>query len=315
MGEIWLGALVGAEGYRKPVVLKRALAREPAAQARAEQLLVDEALVASGLSHPNVIHVYELVRTEYGLMLAMEHLEGASLRALLRHAVEHETSLPPRVALRIASDLARGLAHAHGAHEGDDSLPGVAHGDVSPENAYVTTEGITKLIDFGAASGAAPREHDATIELPPAPLFGKDAYAAPELRVPGAVPSRAADVFALGTLLAESCAELPASARDLVRRATVRDAAQRTLSAADLADALDGAASDLGGTHREVARYLRAELGEPLARASARVRAALDADALREERGGGEDGASGPVSVVRALDTLTDARVPEARTA
>ena len=72
MGEIWLGTLEGPEGFRRPVVVKRA--RDDEAEARAA--LVAEAHVASVVAHPNVVHVHELVKTADGLVLAMEYLSG-----------------------------------------------------------------------------------------------------------------------------------------------------------------------------------------------------------------------------------------------
>ena len=82
MSEIWLGVLQGAAGFRKPVVLKRACVGVNDDIEEAQQALVAEAHVSAELNHPNIVHVYELVDLPEGVMLAMEHLPGLSVRAL-----------------------------------------------------------------------------------------------------------------------------------------------------------------------------------------------------------------------------------------
>src|SRR5688572_25680202 len=108
MAEIWLARLDGAEGFQRPLVVKRAYASSDARRA-----LIDEAQLVSRLAHPNVVHVYALVEDPEGLLLAMEHLEGTSLRALLDHLRRDDLVLPPALAARIVADAARGLDHAH----------------------------------------------------------------------------------------------------------------------------------------------------------------------------------------------------------
>jgi serine/threonine-protein kinase len=301
-GEVWLGAHVGPGGFQRPVVLKRAVANGAIDLATAERALVDEACVAAGLSHPNVVHVYELVRTEHGTMLAMEYLHGMSLRALLRER-EAAGPLPTGVCLRIGADVARALAYAHGAFGPGGEALAVVHRDVSPENVVVCASGVTKLIDFGAARSDVG---DTIDEKSDAGAFGKRAYAAPE-RLAGERGDSSSDVYSLGAVLREALGDrpdVPAPVADLIKRMTVRDPSRRTVRAEQAADLFEAVAGELGVQHADVARMLSLDHGERLARASALV-----ADALAE--GGGLDVVSqtdtGAVSIAAAIDTLVDA--------
>ena len=107
---------------------------------------VAEAEVAAHLSHPNVVTLFDVGRSEQGAYLVMEFLEGETLSKLLRHG-----PLSPEDAVRIAAQVARGLAHAHGR--------GVLHRDLAPSNVFVCDDGTVKLLESRA--GPAPRHGDA----------------------------------------------------------------------------------------------------------------------------------------------------------
>src|SRR5690349_307973 len=144
MAEIWLARLEGAEQFQRPLVVKRAY---PTPDARSA--LIDEATLLSHLPHPNLVHAYALVEDSDGLLLAMEHLSGTSLRALLDHLRRDDLLLPPSLSARIVADAARGLDYAHRATLPNGTPLSVVHGDISPENLVVTEIGLTKVIDFG----------------------------------------------------------------------------------------------------------------------------------------------------------------------
>jgi serine/threonine-protein kinase len=276
MAEIWLGVLEGAQGTKKPIVMKRAIATEHCTLEVAQAALITESKIGALLSHPNIVHSYALVEVGAEMALAMEYLPGLSIRTILEALGERKILIPSPAAYRIIADVARGLEHAHAA-----SPDAVVHGDISPENLIVTEQGITKIVDFGVAQ----REEDRA-----RPHLSKAPYAAPERRGCGAIEP-ASDVFALGAVIhelftgrmlfgRETLAEaleavlrapipeldgtIPFVIRDTVRRMLVRDPALRQIAISEVADAFDRAAADAGAGHRDVAIFLRSEFAPTL---------------------------------------------------
>jgi len=283
--EIWLGVLVGAEDFRRPVVLKRAYARADRSLERSRASLITEAKVAAALSHPNVIHVYQLIDTPEGLMLAMEYLHGLSLRRVLATTARDEiAAVSWPLACRICADAARGLAYAYLATSPTGEDLQVVHQDVSPENLVVTDLGVTKVVDFGIARSSLSELSQESI------VQGKLAYMSPEqLRGESLDPST--DVFSLGAVLHEALTgrrlfkrstqkettdavlhgpieDLDSSislvVRDLVRQMLVRNSGARNVTMAQCADVLESACTAQGGTYANVATALRATHGEAL---------------------------------------------------
>jgi len=97
-----------------------------------------EARLLASLTHPNVAAVYSFEEISGRHLLVMELIEGETLRAQLA-----EGTLPMKKILRIAAQVAEGLAKAHGA--------GIVHRDLKPENVIVTRDGFAKILDFGLA--------------------------------------------------------------------------------------------------------------------------------------------------------------------
>src|SRR6266481_927973 len=97
-----------------------------------------EARSASALNHPNIVTIYELGQDGSTHYIAMELVEGKTLRELIVAGL-----LPIRKAIEIAAEVAEGLAKAHEA--------GIAHRDLKPENLMVSHDGFVKILDFGLA--------------------------------------------------------------------------------------------------------------------------------------------------------------------
>ncbi len=104
----------------------------------------EEARSASALNHPNIITIHELGQDGSTHYIAMELVEGKTLRDLLRSGM-----LPLRKAIEIAAQVADGLTKAHEA--------GIAHRDLKPENLMVSHDGFVKILDFGLAKLTSPR--------------------------------------------------------------------------------------------------------------------------------------------------------------
>ena len=97
-----------------------------------------EARSASALNHPNIVTIYELGQDGSTHYIAMELIEGKTLRDMLLAG-----ALPVRKAIEVATQIAEGLAKAHEA--------GIAHRDIKPANLMVTDDGFVKILDFGLA--------------------------------------------------------------------------------------------------------------------------------------------------------------------
>ncbi len=167
----------------RKVVLKLLDARASIGSETVERFLNEGRLVAS-LSHPNIVHVYDVGIADGHVYLSMEYIEGGDLKARLGQP------LPPREALEIIRQVALGLEVAHRA--------GIVHRDVKPANILFRKDGTPVLSDFGIAKRLTVDQ-----ELTSTGVFlGSPNYMAPEQAQQGAVDGRA-DIYALGVLLCE----------------------------------------------------------------------------------------------------------------
>jgi serine/threonine protein kinase/WD40 repeat protein len=155
-----------------------------------------EARAASALNHPNIITIYEIGSSDSTSWIAMERVEGPTLRELL-----FTGPLPIKRLLSIATQMAEGLARAHGA--------GIVHRDLKPENVMVTGDGLVKILDFGLAKLTATDRGDAQpSRLPtdtgtsPGVVLGTVGYMSPEQASGQPIDFRS-DQFSFGSILYE----------------------------------------------------------------------------------------------------------------
>ncbi len=144
--------------------------------------LVHEAQAASALNHPNLITVYEVLRSESGLAIVTELVKGKSLRAMAG------APQPVEQMAGWGAQIARALAAAH--------AESIVHSDIKPENVMLRDDGYIKILDFGLARsmGLGLRMNDLTL--------GTVGYMSPE-QTRGEPLTGASDVFSLGVLLVE----------------------------------------------------------------------------------------------------------------
>src|SRR5712692_5014503 len=152
---------------------------------------IQEAKAASALHHPNVAHVYEIGTHDDLRFIAMEIVEGETLRDRVARG-----PLPIDDALAIGLQIAAALAAAHKA--------GIVHRDIKPENVIVSPDGYAKVLDFGLAKLREMRGEDAATVLKTTPgvAMGTLGYMAPE-QLSGGEVTPAADVFSFGVVLYE----------------------------------------------------------------------------------------------------------------
>jgi serine/threonine protein kinase/Tol biopolymer transport system component len=212
MGEVWRArdARIGRE------IAIKVLPESFAADADRLQRFEQEARAAGTLNHPNLVTIFELGTHEGAPFIAMELLDGETLRERLDRG-----PVPPRKAIEYAVQMANGLAAAH--------EKGVVHRDLKPENIFVTLDGRLKILDFGLAKLTQPDvvPDDATVARPrhrdtaPGTVMGTAGYMSPE-QVRGQYVDHRTDIFAFGAILYEVLSG---------RRAFHRDTAADTMSA------------------------------------------------------------------------------------
>src|SRR5689334_13390518 len=135
LGEGGMGVVYKAYDARLDRHLALKLLKEdggPGAAARLEQ----DARAAARVEHPNVVAIYGLHELPDGLCIAMEFVDGASLRSRLAHG-----PIPADEAATIARGIASALAGIHGA--------GIVHRDLKPDNVLLARDGRVKVVDFG----------------------------------------------------------------------------------------------------------------------------------------------------------------------
>src|SRR5262245_38467149 len=204
LGPYQILALIGAGGmgvvYRardtrlgREVAIK-ILLPEIAANAEALGRFEREARAVAALSHPNILSIHDFQRDGENVYAVMELLEGGTLRTALEAGV-----LPHRNAVRIAVQLATGLAAAHDRN--------IIHRDLKPENIGLTADGRVKILDFGLARQPAAGSHGADTPTGsylthPGLVLGTVNYMSPE-QIRGQTLDRRSDLFAFGLVLYE----------------------------------------------------------------------------------------------------------------
>jgi Tol biopolymer transport system component len=193
MGEVYRAndARLGREVAIK--VLPASFAGDEERLRRFEQ----EARTAGSLNHPNILAIYDIGVHDGSPFVVSELLQGETLRERLYHG-----ALPPRKAIEIAIQAARGVAAAHDR--------GIIHRDLKPENLFLTTDGHLKILDFGLAKFAPPLDGAVgDTQLPTITsltkagfVVGTIGYMSPE-QVRGQTVDHRSDIFSLGAILYE----------------------------------------------------------------------------------------------------------------
>lgn len=194
MAEIFLATQHGAEGFERPVVLKRIL-QALVADPQFRNMMIDEAHVAMSLNHSNIVQVLDLGQAKGRYFLALEFVDGWDLNQILnRLRALSGFSLPPELALYITAEVCRALSYAH-AKTRDGKALGIVHRDISPHNVLISDQGEVKLTDFGIAKAMGRRERTGA-----GIIKGKLAFMSPE-QASGSVLDARSDLFSVGTML------------------------------------------------------------------------------------------------------------------
>jgi serine/threonine protein kinase len=197
MAEVYLAMVKQGAATGRRVAIKRVLPRYSDRRPFV-MMFLQEARIGAQLSHPNIVDIYDLGCIDGDYFIAMEYVEGHTLREVL-HRIRQarlKPSLP--VMAKLLSEVAQGLWYAHRAANKRGVPLRIVHRDISPSNILISLRGEVKITDFGLAkaTGALHKTSARSVK-------GKYAYMAPEQAMSKEVDHRA-DLFSLGVVLHEA---------------------------------------------------------------------------------------------------------------
>ncbi|MFN2502420.1 MAG: protein kinase [Pyrinomonadaceae bacterium] len=200
MGEVYLAHDTRLDRKAAIKLLPGALT----ADSQTKQRFTQEAKAASALNHPNIITIYEIASDDGHDFIAMEYVEGETIRDLLARG-----RIETRRAVEFGAQAASGLAAAHEA--------GIIHRDIKPENLMVTRSSQVKILDFGLAKLVEQQrtslidsnvptvnyiKRNEPVVTVPGTILGTVAYMSPE-QAEGRPLDRRSDIFSLGVVFYE----------------------------------------------------------------------------------------------------------------
>jgi len=279
-----------AYNFQRHVVIKRPLEHlrgDPVVAASLRR----EARIGGRLAHPNLVAVLDAGTHDGYDYLALEYVQGTSLRDLMQSSVPagQVRALPVEVALGIVIDIARGLHDAHELRDERGEPLGLVHRDISPGNVLLGLDGAVKVADFGIAK-------ETRVSTLSGSMHGTVTYMAPE-QCRGHAFDRRADLWAVGVILYELATHqrlfwadndvaslhrvlsgqiprprklvpaLPSGLEDIIMTAVAQDPAGRFATARELADALETYAAIQG--HVVSARWIARTVEEVVGARSA----------------------------------------------
>jgi eukaryotic-like serine/threonine-protein kinase len=338
-GEVYLGTLHGAMGFRKRVALKVIGHDRPGLDPRKIGTFVNEARLGETLHHPNIVAIHEFGQEGASYFLAMEFIDGISLRGILTLCAGRGVLLPEDAVCDLGVQVCTGLDHAHNAVTEHGTVLDLIHRDLKPANLMVDRTGTVRIVDFGIARAATNpffTTHSGEIK-------GTPRYMAPEQVSADVGLGPAVDIYALGLVLCEMATGEPVYTADsiteliykvvendiadamaslrrtapalypVVRKALATKPADRHRSAAAMGDALREAWFTLGGRPC-MAHVARATCGLVTGEAASSLTAGETVEATAMVEGEGEPGTWGSFHSA-FTDQLGDHPLPQRITA
>jgi len=215
-GPRWAGIKKLAEGGMAEVFLVRDTATAPQRLCVIKRILPgmaknpdytrmfhDEARIASMMTHPNVVKVFETGRSPQGPFIVMEYLAGQDLHDVVIRARRKGLFLPWDFAVGLLCEAAEGIGYAHQLTGPDGKPLQIVHRDLTPSNLFVTWDGVVKVLDFGIA-----RAEHRLAKTQAGMVKGKAQYLAPE-QITGRPLDGRVDQFALAVVLYQLLAGRP----------------------------------------------------------------------------------------------------------
>ncbi len=194
MAEVYRAEQALTPGISRPVAVK-VIRPEYSESQDFREMFLDEARTACTLSHPNIVHIYEVGETDDGLLyMAMELVAGETLATINRTLRDHGERFSDDALFAVGVNTCSALEAVH-ALRVEGGTVNLVHRDVSPHNLLLASTGALKLIDFGIAKAATNR--NLTM---PGVTKGKAGYFSPEQAMGKKLDGRS-DLFSLGVTL------------------------------------------------------------------------------------------------------------------
>ncbi|NIO15831.1 MAG: protein kinase [Deltaproteobacteria bacterium] len=197
MGEVFLAEVLGSHGFKRRIAVKL-LPRDLRKERLFREAFINEARTLAGISHPNLVKVFDFGDEGDRLFLCMEHIKGYSLRELINLTEKWGERIPLEIVVKVVVAILEGLNYIHGR--------GVIHGDLTPKNIMIGENGEFKILDFGLSrtlSHVSSRT----------PLGGKSGYLAPEVTGEKRMLP-ASDIYSLGAIIRNVAGEAAPVGRD-----------------------------------------------------------------------------------------------------
>lgn len=194
MAEIFKAKAFGFGGFEKIVAIKKIHSHLSLDQ-EFVNMFIDEARIASHLSHPNIVQIFDLGKIDNSYFIAMEYVEGITLEKFIQMELPHNEKI--FLSTYIVKEIARALDYAHTKKASDGTPLNIVHRDISPQNILISDDGVVKLTDFGVAKARfrLSRTEAGTTK-------GKYPYMSPEQVMGGQVDNRS-DIFSLSVVFYE----------------------------------------------------------------------------------------------------------------
>lgn len=282
MGVVWRATYCPEGGFARPAAVKLVHAHLVHDTSFVDAFRTEAALGAR-LVHSHIVQVFDFGVVDDRYFLAMEYVDGPTLREVMVKAATASQAIPPVVAGAIVRGILAGLGFAHGeARDENGALLRVIHRDLAPSNILISRGGSVKLTDFGIARALRDSAVDATQTV-----AGHLDHMAPEQANAAPLDERT-DLFCVGillwellcgrplflranqpaTLLAITFGDIPLPSSEnpelapwdaVCARALERDPDKRYRTAAHMASAIRAVAGDVG--EEAIARFIAPLLG------------------------------------------------------
>ena len=198
MAEIYRARLTNnTEGTDRIIVIKKVIANLSKNE-EFVQMFEEEIKITVGLTHPNIIQIYDYGQEEDQYFMAMEYVEGKNLRQFVKRLADMKSMFSIDMSCHIISQTCQALAYAHSFKDRlSGKCLGIVHRDISPQNIMISYDGAVKLFDFGIAKAKSANESTKA-----GVIKGKPSYLSPE-QINGDVLDGRSDIFALGIVVWE----------------------------------------------------------------------------------------------------------------
>jgi serine/threonine protein kinase len=215
MGTVYKALEKGVSGFEKLVAIKMLL-KCYSRDKRFINRFIDEAKLVANLIHENIVQIYQLSKHQDDYFFVLEYVDGTTLFDLMEFHRLSRTKLPVKLAVFIASSIARALAYAHSRYDLEGNPLNIVHCDICPHNILINTEGVVKLTDFGVARAITVKERGT--------VSGKLPFMSPEQINRQPLDFRS-DIYSLGLVLfymlsgGKTCRYLNVNPREIIAQA------------------------------------------------------------------------------------------------